>query len=209
MLSPPGDPNCTLPQAGAKENMSKRRGSLSWVLFLIEKVSLILGYISGGFAFLMMVIIGYDVVMRHIFDDPTIWADEVSCYLLVGITFLGAAYTLIMDGHVRIETLVDRLKPKTRRSLEFATDVLSLAFLVVFTRQAYWLVKDSYVSVKISATLLRTPLYLPQLLFAIGLTWFCLQLIAHILRRTTDPHLANSVQDLTSEKKEKEKRSGA
>ncbi|MBW1691912.1 MAG: TRAP transporter small permease [Deltaproteobacteria bacterium] len=164
------------------------------IIHIIEKISLIFGYISGGFAFLMMVIIGYDVLMRHIFDDPTIWADEISCYLLVGITFLGAAYTLTMDGHVRIETFTDILGPKTQRYLEYITDVLSLAFLIIFTRQAYWLVKDSWVSVKISATLLRTPLYLPQLLLAIGLTWFSLQMLVHILRRITSGQPRNQVR---------------
>jgi len=171
---------------------------LNAILFIIEKVSLIFGYISGGFAFLMMVIIGYDVLMRHIFDDPTIWADEISCYLLVGITFLGAAYTLSMNGHVRIETITDRLSPKVKRYLEFITDVASLAFLVIFTRQAYWLVKDSLVSVKISATLLRTPLYLPQLMLAIGLTWFYLQMLVHILRRITPEQTGNEARAMAS-----------
>lgn len=186
--------------------MPRKRESVNLLLSLIEKISLIFGYISGGFAFLMMFIIGYDVVMRHIFNDPTIWADEVSCYLLVGITFLGAAYTLAMDGHVRIETLVDRLRPKTRQRLEFVTDVLSIVFLVVFTRQAYWLVKDSYVSVKISATLLRTPLYLPQLLLAVGLTWLCLELLVHILRRNFHLRVGNGVQRQATEEIEQERR---
>ena len=186
--------------------MSRKKESVNLLLSLIEKVSLIFGYISGGFTFIMMFIIGYDVVMRHIFNDPTIWADEVSCYLLVGVTFLGAAYTLSKDGHVRIETLVDRLRPKTRRRLEFITDVLSIFFLVVFTRQAYWLVKDSYVSIKISATLLRTPLYLPQLLLAVGLTWLCLELLAHILRRTINSHVRSSLHGVSTEGTEQEKR---
>jgi len=178
--------------------MKEKWRILPGILRTIEKISLIFGYISGGFAFLMMVIIGYDVLMRHIFDDPTIWADEVSCYLLVGITFLGAAYTLSMDAHVRIETFTDRLSPKAQRYLEFITDVLSMAFLVLFTRQAYWLVKDSWVSVKISATLLRTPLYLPQLLFAIGLTWFSLQMLVHILRRITSDRPRNGARAMDS-----------
>jgi len=144
------------------------------------------------------VMIGYDVLMRHIFDDPTIWADEVSCYLLVGITFLGAAYTLSMGAHVRIETFTDRLGPKTKRYLEYITDVLSLAFLVLFTWQAYWLVKDSWVNVQISATLLRTPLYLPQLMLAIGLTWFSLQMLVHILRRITSGQPGNKARAMDS-----------
>lgn len=192
---------------GVEGDMSEKRQSVNWLLSLIDKVSMIFGYISGGFAFLMMVIIGYDVVMRHIFNDPTIWADEVSCYLLVGVTFLGAAYTLTMGGHIHVETLVVKLKPKARKRFEFVTDVLSLAFLVVLTRQGYWLVKDSYVTTKISATLLRTPLYIPQLLLAVGLTWLCLQLLVHILRHNIPQRLQSEVRRLSNKDTEQEKRS--
>jgi len=154
---------------------------LFWFASIIEKLSLVLGYISGCFVLLMMFIIIFDVVMRHIFNRPTIWADEISCYLLVGIAFLGSAYTLITGGHIRVE-LIERLASKIRQRFEFTTDIISLAFLLVLTYQAYKLVIDSYVSVKISSTLLRTPLFLPQLLIAIGLTCLCLQLLIQIIQ---------------------------
>jgi TRAP-type C4-dicarboxylate transport system permease small subunit len=150
----------------------------------------------------MTAIIGFDVAMRLIFIRPTIWADEVSCYLLVGISFLGAAYTLSTGGHIYIETFVQRLGSKTQKRMELVTDILSLVFLVIFVRQAYWLVKDSYVSVKISATLLRTPLYLPQLLFAVGLMWLSLQLLVHILRRHFHLRIPGEAQKAALDKTE-------
>ena len=157
------------------------------MLYVIDKISLAFGFISGAFVLLMMISIGYDVVMRHIFNKPTIWADELSCYLLVAISFLGAAYTLNTDGHVHIETLVRRLPPKTSRVLELITDILSVIFLIIFTWQAYRLVINSFVYVRIAPTLLRTPLYIPQLAMAVGLTWFCVQMIGHILKRRFAP----------------------
>lgn len=187
--------------------MYNKTESVNWLLSLIEKVSLFFGYISGGFVLFMMFSIGYDVVMRHIFNAATIWADEVSGYLLVGIAFLGAAYTLTVEGHIRIETLMERLPTKKRQRLEFVTDVLSVAFLVVFTWQMYRLVKDSYVNVSLAPTLVRTPLYLPQLLLAIGLTWLCLQLLAHIVQRTIDLRARNGLRERAVEKDEQGKES--
>jgi TRAP-type C4-dicarboxylate transport system permease small subunit len=174
--------------------MGNKTESVTWFLSLIEKLSLFFGYISGGFVLFMMFSIGYDVVMRHIFNAATIWADEVSGYLLVGIAFLGAAYTFKVDGHIRIEALMERLQAKTRQRLEFVTDALSIAFLVVFTWQACRLVKDSYVRVNLAPTLVRTPLYLPQLLLAIGLAWLCLQLLAHIVQRAIDLRARNGLR---------------
>ena len=148
---------------------------------VIGKITISLGYVSGVFALMMMFGIGYDVIMRHLFNKPTIWADEVSCYLLVGIAFLGAAYTLTRGGHIYVETLVGKLGPKAQKRVTLLTDALTLIFLVVLTRQAYWLVRDSFVSKRISATLLRTPLFIPQLFIFIGLACLSLQLLIEIL----------------------------
>jgi len=187
--------------------MYNKMGSVNWFLSLIEKVSQFFGYISGGFTLFMMFSIGYDVMMRHIFDAATIWADEVSGYLLVAITFLGAAYTLTVEGHIRVEAFMVKLPIKTRQSLEFLTDSLSVAFLVVFTWQAFRLVKDSYVNVNLAPTLVRTPLYLPQLLLAIGMAWLCLQLLAHLMQRAIDLRARNGLRERIVEKDEQGKES--
>jgi C4-dicarboxylate transporter DctQ subunit len=154
---------------------------------LVEKISSVLAYICGAMVFFMMVSIIYDVVLRHILNQPTIWADEVSCYLLVGISFLGAAYALKTDAHVRIETFVERLSPRARNAMEMITDVLSLGFLFIFAWQGYRLVIESFVYVRIAPTLMRTPLYLPQASLAVGLSWFWVQMLAHILKRFVPP----------------------
>jgi TRAP-type C4-dicarboxylate transport system permease small subunit len=156
---------------------------MNQILSRIEKCSILLGYFSGALVFLKMVSIIIDVIMRHIFNAPTTWADEVSCYLLVSITFLGAAYTLNLDGHIRVEAIITKFNPTYRRHIETVLDIGSFLFLFFFAWQAFKLVSDSYTSVRIAPTLLRTPLYIPQTFFAVGLAWFALQLAAKILRR--------------------------
>ena len=160
----------------------KRIARLDWFCGKIEKVSMSLGYFSGVLALLMVACIVYDVVMRHIFNDPTIWADEVSCYLLVGITFLGGAYTLVVNGHIRVETFVERLPDKMRDWVEFAGDILGFGFLIIFGVYAFELAWDSFRDVNLASTLLRTPLYIPQLSLAIGLAWLCFQMLAVIFQ---------------------------
>jgi len=162
--------------------MTKKKTPLLWTIDLVTKTSIALGYLSGGLVLVMMVSLGYDVVARHLFNSPTIWADEMSGYLLVAITFLGAAYTLTKDAHVRVDTLIDRLDGKKRRGLILVTDVISVAFLLVYAWQVYKLAIDAYVSVKIAPTLLRTPIYIPELVLPIGMTLLCLQLVAYLFQ---------------------------
>jgi len=157
---------------------------MEWLFQKIQKVSMFLGYFSGVLVILMVASIVYDVVMRHIFNDPTIWADELSCYLLVGITFLGAAYTLVIDGHIRVETIVEKLPHKVREWVGFTADILGFGFLIIFGWYAFGLAWDSYSDVNLASTLLRTPLFIPQLSLALGLVWLCFQMLAIILQRS-------------------------
>jgi len=157
---------------------------MEWLFQKTQKVSMFLGYFSGVLVLLMVASIIYDVVMRHIFNDPTIWADEFSCYLLVAVTFLGAAYTLVIDGHIRVETIVERFPHKVREWVEFIADILGFGFLIIFGWYAFELVWDSYTYVNLASTLARTPLFIPQLSVALGLTWLCLQMLAVILQRS-------------------------
>jgi len=152
-------------------------------LDLIDKVTMVLAYTSGVLIVVMMASMVYDVVMRHILNRPTIWADELSCFLLVGVSFLGAAYALKTDSHVRIETFVAFLPRRAKNFMETVTDVLSVAFLFIFAWQGGRLVYESFVYTRIAPTLLRTPLYLPQSFLAVGLIWFWVQMLAHTVKR--------------------------
>ena len=47
----------------------------------------------------------YEVVARYFFDAPTIWAYDVTFMLYGAHYMLGAAYTLLMKGHIRTDSL--------------------------------------------------------------------------------------------------------
>ncbi len=56
----------------------------------------------------MTLAVTYEVVARHFFRAPTIWAFDTT-YLLYGTHFmLGTAYTLMRIGHVRTDMLYSR-----------------------------------------------------------------------------------------------------
>ncbi len=56
----------------------------------------------------------FEVVSRYGFDAPTEWAYDVT-YMLYGTHFmLGAAYTLLMGGHIRTDMFYDKYSPRTK-----------------------------------------------------------------------------------------------
>jgi len=56
----------------------------------------------------------YEVIVRYVFNAPTIWAYDLS-YMLYGSHFmLGAGYTLLKGGHIRTDIFYANWSPRTR-----------------------------------------------------------------------------------------------
>jgi TRAP-type mannitol/chloroaromatic compound transport system permease small subunit len=71
----------------------------------IDKIADVSGRIVAWLIVPMTFAVTYEVVARHFFRAPTMWAYDVT-YMLYGTHFmLGTAYTLMRTGHVRTDML--------------------------------------------------------------------------------------------------------
>ena len=98
------------------------------------------------------VLVCVDVFLRNL-SLPTIpWQIEVSEYLQFIATFLGAPWVLRLGGHVRVDVLLNSLKPAQQFVLEVVADVLGLiASCFVFgygLRTVYLTWRDNQVQIK-------------------------------------------------------------
>jgi TRAP-type mannitol/chloroaromatic compound transport system permease small subunit len=71
----------------------------------IDTIAEVSGKLTAWLIIPMTAAVTYEVVARHFFRAPTIWAFDVT-YMLYGTHFmLGTAYTLMRVGHVRTDML--------------------------------------------------------------------------------------------------------
>lgn len=115
---------------------------------LWTKANAILDRTLGFFAFLagtvlifMMLSVSADVFMRYFLNQPIFWVVEVNEYALLYTTFLGAAWVLAKEGHVKVELVVDHLRPKPQAMVGAVTSVLgavACGVLVWFSAEATW-----------------------------------------------------------------------
>ena len=90
--------------------------------------------LAGGIVIiLLMLLTVFIVIMRYIIRNPQSWAFDISVFLQVGLIFLGGAYTLLEDGHIRIDTLLVRLPPRTKLVWDTITMTIVLIFCVFLT----------------------------------------------------------------------------
>ncbi len=56
--------------------------------------------------------LSYEVIARYVFNSPTVWAYDLA-YMFYGTMFmLGAAYTLMRNGHIRTDIFYERWSPR-------------------------------------------------------------------------------------------------
>ena len=104
---------------------------------LIEKLSLSLDRIVKILVFAaivgMIVVISLQIVCRVLFDSLT-WSEEVSRYLLVWATFLGATMAYKRGMHIAVTFVVESTPGKMKKVLNVLSVVLSLVFFFIALR---------------------------------------------------------------------------
>src|SRR6266571_8692366 len=68
-------------------------------------------------------ILSYSVAARYFFNAATYWQDEAAVFLLVGSTFMSAAYVQSKRGHIGIEAIVGLLPARVNQIRSIAVDV--------------------------------------------------------------------------------------
>jgi TRAP-type C4-dicarboxylate transport system permease small subunit len=127
------------------------------------------------------VILSYSVLGRALFKSPNYWQDEAAVFLLVGATFMTAAYVQSQRGHVAIEAFTTLMSPRANRIRLWLVDVASCAFCAFFTWKSFTLAHEAYVDGQVSNSMWSPPLAIPYSLMALGMSLLCLQLLLQII----------------------------
>lgn len=76
--------------------------------------------------------VAFEVVMRYFFNRPTRWVVEFSEYALLWLAFLGGAWVLREEAHVRVEMLVEILPSRTQRITHIVTSLVGMTTCALF-----------------------------------------------------------------------------
>jgi TRAP-type C4-dicarboxylate transport system permease small subunit len=80
----------------------------------------------------MATIVFANVALRFLTDRSVLWAEEVSRYAMIWLTFLGAGLVLRHGGHIGIDALQTRF-PRRAPTIRAAIAALLLAFFAFMT----------------------------------------------------------------------------
>jgi TRAP-type C4-dicarboxylate transport system permease small subunit len=137
----------------------------------------------AGFCYLLItVLICFDIFARQLLGFSTESTIELTGYLMaVGMSW-GLAGTLFERGHVRIDVLVQRMPLRVRVWLHLASLLALVVSTGFYVYGAVSIAKDSFAFSATDLTTLRTPLVVPQGIWAAGFVLLLLAAFALVLR---------------------------
>ncbi len=157
---------------------------LQAVLRRLDMIGTALGHVAMAMILLLIGAMIYEVIARKFFNAPSMWAITTS-YMFNGTLFLiGAAFTLRLNQHVRIDFLSSRLPVRLQHAVNLLFYVLIL--LPALSSTAWFAVGKAwkaYVRGTLETMSAWEPVIWPFLTgISIGLASFVLQILIEAAR---------------------------
>jgi len=90
---------------------------MNFLLRIARGIDVLNEWVGRGVAWvtlLLVLVIFVDVVMRYMFRTSFVFTQELEWHLFAFIFLIGAGYTLLHDGHVRVDIIYQRLSPNAK-----------------------------------------------------------------------------------------------
>lgn len=164
---------------GNQETRSIEMKALKRFDTIFDRMIRILFHVASGLSLVIVFSTCTEILMRYFLNRPQIWAVEVTEYTMLYITFLGSAWLLREEGHVKMDILIVYLKPKSQALLNSITSVLGVmvcSVLVFFGIWRTWLHYQKGVTTFTAMEVLMWPIL-------IVIPFGCLLLLIQFVRR--------------------------
>lgn len=164
----------------------------------LETVNRRIGAVVRWAALIMALVQFGAVVLRYVFGMNSIFVNEIVLYLNAGLFMLGAGYTLVVDGHVRVDIFYGEASPRHRAWIDLLGTlvllfpaVAALAFYTWASVANSWAILEGAISVGgvPASFLLKSLIPAFCLLLAIQGAALALRALAVLRGRTPAPPL--------------------
>jgi TRAP-type C4-dicarboxylate transport system permease small subunit len=153
-------------------------------LTALDRFAVALGNLLAWLFGFSVLITAYEVVMRYVFNSPTIWVHDLTVAASAICFIFGGAYATARREHIRITTLHDRLPDGVRIWVDIVADLAITLFLAALAWAAAGQAWRSILLVETSGHAWDVPI--PPFVkagLALGAALMMLQTVLHLIRR--------------------------
>lgn len=164
---------------------------IDWLAINLNRVAITVAEIA---LFILMLTTVYAVVARYVFRSPSVYAMEVSIYILLLLAWCSVGWVHHENRHVSMEALNVKLTGRWKR----ATEIISQGSILIFCAVLVWAGSNIVITAiernYRSSSLLKFPLWVAYVLIPVG--GLLLGLVALRRLRNPDPMSAeNSLKE--------------
>ncbi|CUH82230.1 TRAP transporter small permease [Tropicibacter naphthalenivorans] len=148
---------------------------------LFDAVARAVSFATGAVLVALVTLVCLEAFLRGAFNYSLGFAEELTGYGVVFMTFFGAALALRSASMFQVHFLLDSWPGGTRRWLIRAFALVALLICVILAWKTKDLTLSSFNRGKFAPTVLRTPLWIPQIILPVGFTVLAFFLVEQIL----------------------------
>lgn len=101
-------------------------------------------WLSVSVIALLALITFINVLVRYLTSDSFAWTEEISVFLLIVLTMVGASSAFVRSQHIRIEFLADSGSPQRQHRLAVIANVIVLLFFILLAVLSARMLYDDY-----------------------------------------------------------------
>lgn len=131
---------------------------------------------------IVMVLVTFMQIVLRWFNAATVWAEELSRYVMLYQVWVGASYAVHEDAHIRITALIGKLSGGRRRGMDLVVLTLWLLFALWLTVEGCVLVGKIAAMGQVSSAM-RIPMTIPYASVPIGGALMTIRLVQKIVER--------------------------
>jgi TRAP-type mannitol/chloroaromatic compound transport system permease small subunit len=144
----------------------------------IDATSKAIGKFAMFLVLAMMGVLLYESISRTLFNKPHIWVVEIAQFLMAAYYLLGGGYSMILEGHVRMDLLYGRWSPKRQAITDVVTAFVLIFYLVFLLIGGISGVKYALTYGQVNYTPWAPPLAPIKIIMTLGILLMLLQVIA-------------------------------
>lgn len=123
------------------------------------------------------------VIFRYVFNNSLFWSEEVGRYLLIWITFLGAAVGVNKGAHIGIDFIYSKIPDRYKVFFNFFINITGMIFGFLML---YYGTKLSYFVRMQKSSALLIPMSVPYSAVAVGGFLIFINYIIHLYHTIND-----------------------
>lgn len=153
---------------------------------IMETISEYSGRWVAWVIYVGIIMLSAEVVLRYVFNSPTVWAHGYTQRFFGSYFVLIGAYTLVHKGHVRVDVIYEHVSVKMKAVLDLLNYLFLLLWSGVMIPVSWNFFLKSYNISEVDEMVLAHPMWWVKFLIVVGMLLIFLQGLSEAIKILAD-----------------------